>query len=57
MDVAKKLKSEDKLAEATAKLEFAGELLTRYQQLVSECQSQNFVREAEQLEEALKLAS
>ena len=54
IDVAKKLRSENKLDEAAARLEFAGELLKRYQQLVSECQTQHFVREAARLEEKLK---
>ncbi|HEY6045429.1 MAG TPA: tetratricopeptide repeat protein, partial [Pyrinomonadaceae bacterium] len=54
IDVAKQLESEHKLDEAAAKLKFAGELLTRYQQLVGECQTQHFVRMAAQLEQQLQ---
>jgi tetratricopeptide (TPR) repeat protein len=51
---AKDLKSENKLDAGAAKLELAGELLSRYQELVAVCQSPRFVREAERLERELK---
>ena len=51
--VARKLKLENKPDQAATKINLAKELLGPYQQLVAECQSPNFVREAERLEREL----
>jgi hypothetical protein len=53
--VAKRLENEKRAAEADEKRRFARELLGGYLELVAECQSPRFTREAERLARELTL--
>ena len=57
LENAARLEKQDKHEEARAKRTFAHELLKGYQQLVSECQSPRFTKEAEQLAEKMRALS
>jgi hypothetical protein len=55
LENAARLEKQGKHEDAVAKRAFASELLKEYQQLVSECQSPRFTKEAERLAEALRM--
>jgi len=54
LENAARLEKQGNQAEATSKRSFARELLTEYQQLVSECQSPRFTKEAAELAEKMR---
>ena len=57
LENAAQLEKQGKQEDATAKRAFAHELLKEYQQLVSECQSPRFTKEAEELAEKMRAMS
>src|SRR5262249_40069900 len=54
LENAARLEKQGKRDDARAKRRFAHELLQEYQQLVSECQSPRFTKEAEELAEKMR---